>query len=73
VELADREVRHLVAEDLAQESVRGPLEVGGDANEPSVRIAAAERRRETRAPLDAAPRVEVGDVPEVEPAVEACG
>jgi len=70
VELAGREVGHLVAEDFLEEPVGGGFEVRGDADEASVGIAAAEASGEARAPLDAAFGLEVGDVPEAKPAVE---
>jgi hypothetical protein len=70
MELAGREVGHLVAEDFLEESVGGGFEMSRDPNEAEVGVAAAEAPRQARAPLDAALRVEVGDVPEAEPAVE---
>jgi hypothetical protein len=70
VELSHGEVRHLVAEDFLEEAVGGGLEVGGDADEAAVGIAAAEAPRQARAPLDAASRFEIGDAPEAEPALQ---
>jgi len=70
VELAGREVCHLVAEDFLEKSVGSGFEMRRDADEASVRIAAAEAPGQARAPLDAALGFEVRDVPEVEPAVE---
>ncbi len=75
MELASREVGHLVAEDFLEKSVRGAFEtfetfeafeafeafeVRRDADEAPVRIAAAEASRQARAPLDAALGFEVG-------------
>jgi hypothetical protein len=73
VELAGREVGHLVAEDFLEKSVGGgfeTFEIRRDADEALVRIAPAEASRQARAPLDAAFGFEVGDIPEVEPTVE---
>ncbi len=70
MELARREVRHLVAEDFLEECVGGGLEVGGNADEALVRIAAAEASGQARASLDAALGIELRDVPKVEPVVE---
>jgi hypothetical protein len=59
-----------VAEDFLEESVGSGFEIRRDADEALVGIAAAEATGQARAPLDAALGFEVGDVPEVEPAVE---
>jgi hypothetical protein len=74
VELAGREVGHLVAEDFREKCIGGGFfEVRRDADEALVRIAPTEAPRQAWAPLDAASGIEVGDVPEVEPAVEGIG
>jgi hypothetical protein len=70
VELAGREVGHLVSEDFLEESVGGGFEMSGYADEAAVGVAAAEASGQARAPLDSAHDIEVGDIPEVEPAVE---
>jgi hypothetical protein len=76
MELAGREVGHLVAEDFQEESVGGGFEayeMSRDADEAPVGIAAAEAPGQAGAPLDAALPFEVGDVPETEPAIEGFG
>jgi hypothetical protein len=73
MELAGREVGHLVAEDFQEESVGGGFEMRRDADEAPVGIAAAEAPGQAGAPLDAALPFEVGDVPETEPAIEGFG
>ena len=47
VELAHGEVGHFVAEDFLEESVGSTFELGGDANEAAVGVAAAEAPGET--------------------------
>jgi hypothetical protein len=71
VELAGGEVRGLVAEDFVEKdvSVRGLGDVGGDADEAAVRVAAAEGAGEAGRELDAGPGGEVGGVPAMEPVV----
>jgi hypothetical protein len=59
-----------MAEDFLEKSIRSAFEMGGDADEPPIRIAPAEASRQARAPLDAAPRFEVGHVPEAKPPVQ---
>ena len=73
VELAGGEVGHFVAEDFLEKFVGGGFEAyegRRDADEALVRVAAAKASGQARAPLDAAFRSEVRDVPEAEPAVE---
>jgi hypothetical protein len=71
VELADREMGHLVAEHFPEERSARTLQMRRDANEVLLGIAPGEASGEPRAPLDATRGFEVGDFPEVKPALEA--
>jgi hypothetical protein len=78
VKLAGGQVRELVAEDFVEEgvcvsvsvSVRGSIDVSGDADEAAVGVAPAERPGEAGGELDAGFCGEVGSVPGAKPAVE---
>jgi hypothetical protein len=70
VELADREMSHLVAEDFLENCVGGGFQVGGDADKALVRVAAAKASGQATGDLDSRFGGEAGSLPGPEPAVK---
>ena len=70
VVLSRGEVGELVAEHLFEKRGLGELEIGRDADEVSLRVAAAEASGETRAPFDRGSLGELRGFPGIEPLVE---
>ncbi len=70
VVLSRGEVGELVAEHLFEKRGLGEFEIGRDADEVSLRVAAAEASCETRAPFDRGSLGELRGLPGVEPFIE---